>query len=271
MKTKAFAGARAALGQGFANAENFLVAEHSLLSPLAKVNGLPFQLPPDSRPARTANNFFRKNAYQLECSSCSSRFLQTHFSSQFNAFGQGCCPLCLWLSIEPNCLASIATMSDGDLEELLFSYFEEESENSRLSSDDPFLHGAEKVLLQRLREGILITDALEEAFRHPKKSWFMRIGVDPRTSHCNANPVVLKKYAAVDPSAGQITLLCDQLRKEGHPHLHYQPLDSIKPLGLGIHVDILSEDEAWVFNRTKSELQIIEAAFEGSELRLHSA
>lgn len=266
MTSRAFADARLNLSTGFQKAKDFLVAEYSAASPVTQINGMPFALPPDSRPVRNAKNYLRQNPLVKACEVCEESFVDTEFSHQFNIFGQDCCPLCLWLSIEPNCLASIATLEDMHIEAQLATVDDDLDPDSMGSLDEVLVNGAERVLKDHLGAGVVASDALETAFRHPKKSWFMRLGLDPRGTFCQVRSISAR--VRPDNSSTQISLLCKQLVESNTSHSHFQSLDAIRPLGLGIHIDVLSEREAWFFYRPKRETEIIQAVFQGSQLRV---
>lgn len=209
------------------------------------IDGIPFALPPDSRPAKGAGNYLTNHFFLERCSVCQSDYLPTAYS---NDHFPDVCPLCIWTAIESH--SSLPT-SDFD-EEAVMALLQMSlaSFDRAIFAADRFHSGSGELLRSLAADQGDPQTALDQAFLFPKKSWFMRIQRHPQdwlASQLQEKTTVLpcNEYEVNNALVPACEFLCEK----GIEHQHFVSFDSFSEellRGLGGHADLVIGEKLFV-------------------------
>ena len=219
------------------------------------INGIPFKLPPDSRPARSATNYLVSKGDLQCCAVCAADYFPTDFSRKH---GQEVCPLCIWTAIESNSLLPTDDFAADAVLELL--RMSSASFDEGVISAGQFQTGSGELLLSLLEAQNDPESALGLAFLFPKKSWFMRIQSRPEdwlAAELQKETTALPCYEY--HAASILIPACEYLCSHGIEHRHFVSFDNFSEeslRGLGGHADLVIGEKLFV-------IQGQQAYFEG--------
>ena len=265
MNELTFPDARERIGSAVGMFRNYLVADHSPRRAAAYSLGYGWQLPEDNRPAAEAGNFIPSLAGLLKCSVCGELFRETQLTQKVIRFDQVACSLCIWVAIEAQSLLCVFDLDQSALIKEISTFFEQESEETlSMSTRTLFLNASRDTLFNELESGVHVNEALETAYRTPKKSWFMALGLDPRGWGCEESSYAsrgVKTRFTVTPNPA-VAGVCLALDSETRAHQHFVPIEGLPSAktsrsGLGMHLDIVAGKDIWLLPKGKNGHELL--------------